>query len=174
AALTFQIGAVKDLAGNAKASNNAIAFTTADNAAPSLAGSSPANNASNVAVNTKVRLAFSEPIDPSSLNVTADDGTPLSGTTAYDDATASAVFTPSANLPGNTTINVSVAAGLADLEGKATTMPLTLSFQTVANSAQDVTAPTVMSSSPANDATGVAATQVISVQFSEAMLPSTV
>jgi methionine-rich copper-binding protein CopC len=174
AMLTFQIGAVKDLAGNAKAAPNAIAFTTADNAAPSIAGSAPANNASNVAINTKVRLAFSEPINPASLNVTADDGSPLAGTTAYDDATASALFTPAANLPGNTTVNISVAAGLMDLEGKATAMPLTISFQTVANSAQDVTAPTVMSSSPANNATGVPATQVISVQFSEAMLPSTV
>jgi hypothetical protein len=131
--------------------------------------------ATNVNINTKIRLAFSERINPSSLSVALDNsGTAIAGTTAYDDATASAVFTPGANLAGGATLNVTIAAGLSDLEGKATTAPLTFSFQTVANSAQDVTPPTVSSSTPANNATGVAATQVISVQFSEPMAPSTV
>jgi methionine-rich copper-binding protein CopC len=173
-ALSLQIGAVTDLAGNGKTSFNTIGFTTADNAPPSLVGSAPAAMAANVNVNTKIRVAFSERINPSSLSIALDTGgTAIAGTTAYDDATASAVFTPGANLAGGATVNVTIAAGLADLEGKATAAPLTFSFQTVANSAQDVTAPTVSSSTPANNATGVAATQVVSVQFSEAMAPST-
>jgi methionine-rich copper-binding protein CopC len=165
---------VTDLAGNAKASPNTIGFTTADNPAPSLVASAPADLATGVGVNTKIRLAFSERINPASLTVAVDNGTAISGTTAYDDATASAEFTPAANLPGNATIHVSIAAGLSDVEGKATAAALSFSFQTTANSAQDVTPPAVSSSTPANNATGVAAAQVVSVQFNEAMRSSTV
>lgn len=173
--LVFAIGAVADLSGNAKAAANTIALTTADNPAPALAAAAPANNAANVAVNTKIRLAFSEPVNPTtlSLSVTAN-GAPVSGATAYDGASMSAVFSPATNFAGGATVVATVAPGLADEEGKATSAAISVSFQTVANAAQDVTKPGIQASSPANAATGVLATASVQITFSEPMAPATV
>lgn len=169
-ALTLEIGAVTDLSGNAKAVTNTIGFTTADNAAPAISSSAPADGAMNVSINSAVRIAFTEPIDARGLDITSSAG---AGTFSYDAASATALFVPNANFSGGAMVTITVAAGLADLEGKATTAPMSFTFGTIANASQDVAAPTVMSTTPANNATGVGALQAVTVTFSEAMRPGT-
>ncbi|MBK7862118.1 MAG: Ig-like domain-containing protein [Archangiaceae bacterium] len=169
--LSFEIGAVTDLSGNAKAALNAIGFTTADNAAPGIAASAPANLAAGVNVNSAVRIAFTEAVDPSTLTVTSSAGP---GAVWYDAASASALFVPASPLPGGMTVTVTVAAGLSDLERKVTAADLSFSFDTIASSAQDVVAPTASQTVPANAATSVSALQAVTVRFSEPMRPATI
>lgn len=170
-ALTFEIGAVTDLSGNAKAATNSIGFTTADNAEPAIASTAPASGATNVNINSAVRIAFSEAIDERTLNITSSAG---AGQFSYDPASWTAVFVPAANFTGGQMVTITVAQGLADLEGKATTAPLTFEFTTVANASQDVTAPTVSAAIPVNGAMNVGPLQVVTVTFSEAMRPASV
>lgn len=169
-ALSFEIGAVADLSGNAKAATNTIGFTTADNLAPGIASSVPADGAMNVPVNSAVRIAFTEGIDDRTLSITSSAGP---GTVVYDPASASALFVPNANFTGGAVVTLTIAPGLEDDEGSATAAPLTLAFTAVANSSQDVTAPAVQSIIPADAAMGVAALQPVTITFSEPMRPAT-
>lgn len=174
--LSFTVGTgIKDLSGNAKAGTNTVGFTTQANSEPTLTAIAPADGATDVNVNVRVRLAFSEPIDPATLHVELSDGPQLlQGALSYDDSTASAVFVSAADLPAGATITVTVKAGLADKEGLATTADVTRSFTTVANSAHDITRPAVASTVPADSATGVSARPTIQISFSYPLDPTSV
>lgn len=174
--LTFTVGVgIADLSGNVKTGVNIVSFSTQPNTAPTLAAISPGDGATDVEVNRSIRLDFSEPISSATLAVTVSDGmTPIAGTVAYDDSTASAVFTPSANLPAGKTLDVKIAAGLADKEGEATTTEIARSFTTIANSANDVSKPAVSSTIPANNAMGISGKPVIQISFSEPLNPNSV
>lgn len=166
---------IKDLSGNAKTANNTVVFTTQSNAEPTLAASSPADAATNVNVNVAVRLAFSEPIDATTLVVEVSEGAAaIAGTLTYDEGTASAVFKPAADLPGGKTITVTVKGGLKDKEGLATTAELVRTFGTVANSSKDITAPTLSATVPAANAMGVSSRPALQLTFSEAMDPASI
>ncbi|MFT3711009.1 MAG: Ig-like domain-containing protein [Archangium sp.] len=176
AMLSFSLSTgIKDMSGNAKAAANTISFTTDLNPAPSIARVTPANGAMNVNANAKVRVDFSEAIEPGSLRLSLLDGTTaIAGNTQYDAASRSAVFTPLAALPANAMLTLTVASGLSDSEGATLTSDFTSAFTTIANSANDVTRPFVTSSTPSNMATGVRARPTVALNFSEAMNASTV
>ncbi|MFN7131924.1 MAG: Ig-like domain-containing protein, partial [Myxococcales bacterium] len=171
--LTLEIGTgIKDLAGNGRAQANSIAFTTGANTAPTVARMWPAAGSTNVNVNTDIRIDFSEPINPATLQVTVTSNalTNVPGTVSYDAQSATAIFRPNADLQASRTIAVSVGSGLADTEGAATTADIDVgSFTTVANSARDVSGPSVTTTTPANNATGQAAATAVTLRFSEAL-----
>ena len=92
----------------------------------------------------------------------------ISGTVSYSGTTAT--FTPSANLSVSTTMYTArITTGVQDLAGNAMASDFTWSFTTV-----DTIQPTVISTSPANGATGVAINSSITATFSEAMQSSTI
>ena len=65
--------AFDDATGNSYAgisSTTALSFTTEDNIAPTLSSSTPADNATGVAVNANIVLTFSESVSATSGNVT--------------------------------------------------------------------------------------------------------
>src|SRR6185436_5165697 len=96
-------------------------------------------------------------------------GTSVSGQVTYTAATNVATFTPSVGLaPG--TFTATITTGAKDAFGIALAANFVWTFTTAAT----VAPPTVVSTVPANGATGVAVNTTISATFSEAMNPATI
>jgi hypothetical protein len=170
---------VKDLAGNFMASPYVWTFTTgaaADTTAPTVVSTVPNNLVSGVAINTAISAVFSEAMDP--LTVTTSTFTLKQGLVsilgAVTYAGVTATFTPSGNLTANTSYTANISTGVKDLAlvGNALFSPYVWTFTT--GIAADTTPPTVVSTVPANLATGVAINSAITGVFSEALDPLTV
>jgi hypothetical protein len=146
----------------------------ADATAPTVSSTVPVNAATGVAINQTVSAAFSEAMDPSTINTatfTLKQGTTaVAGTVSYAGVTAT--FTPAGNLAPLTAYTATVTTGLKDLAGNALAANLVWTFTTGAT--PDTTRPTVSLTVPANAATGVAINQIITAAFSEAMDPVTI
>jgi hypothetical protein len=173
--ITVSTGA-KDAGGNPLAATFTASFSTAtapDTTAPTVTGTLPTNGAGNVSVGTLIGVTFSEQMDPSTITGSsialrvAATGAPVAGFVAYSAATNTAVFAPSVPLGYSTGYTIVVGTGAKDAAGNALAAVFTAGFTTVA--APDATPPTVLSTSPANGATNVAISSVITVTFSEAM-----
>ncbi len=174
---TITIGA-KDLAGNALPSNFVWSFSTGtapDTTAPVVSSTIPVNVATGVAINTTFAATFTEAMDPSTITaatviLTGPGATPITGTVAY--ASNAATFTPTSNLAAGTTFTATITIGAKDLAGNALASNFVWNFST--GTAADTTAPTVLSTSPVNTATGVPINKKINATFSEAMDPLTI
>lgn len=168
---------VKDPSGNAMTSNYVWNFTTGagpDVTAPTVISTDPVNAAIGVALNKKVSVTFSEPMDSLSATTsftlvnTTSGGTLIVGTVSYSGTTA--VFSPSANLAANTTYTGTITTGAKDVTGNAIAGKYVWNFTTI----KDATAPTVIATDPVNNATAVATDKKITAMFSEAMDPLTI
>jgi Ice-binding-like/Bacterial Ig-like domain len=116
---------VTDSAGNALAKNYVWTFTTGaapDTTPPEIVITSPANAATNVAVNQTVNATFTKAMDPltitpATFGLTGPGGVAVGGTVAYDPINFIATFTPTASLTGNSDYIATVTAGATDLAG---------------------------------------------------------
>jgi hypothetical protein len=120
---TITTGA-QDLAGNALAGNYVWSFTTGaapDIAPPAITSKDPASDETDVALNKKVTLTFSEAIDPSTINSTTftlkKGSVAVSGAVAYSGNMAT--FISSANLEPNTSYTATLSTGVKDLAGNS-------------------------------------------------------
>jgi len=172
---TITTGA-KDKAGNALAANITFNFTTAaapDTTAPTVLSVNPLTNATGVELNKHVALTFSEAMNPNTVNTTTftlkQGTTAIAGTVTYSGVVAT--FTPINSLGYSTVYTVAISTGAKDLAGNALASNNTFTFTTLAST--DVTPPTVLSTDPLDVATAVVLNKVVSVNFSEAMDPST-
>ncbi len=160
-----------DPEGRKLSGDTVFAFTTAEapeTTAPTLVSSTPANGAMGVAVTSTLQLVFSEKMDTASVSIATAPAVDW-GAATWSAGDTTATFTPVQALAASTAYQLSVSG--ADLAGN----PLSgadVSFTT--GSVADTTAPTVSSTSPAPDATGVSTTAQPSVSFSEAMAAGTV
>ncbi len=168
---------VKDRSGGALTTFtwNFTTGTAGDTTPPTIRGTAPADNASDVATTAKIAVTFSEPVDPASVTTTtfsvARGPVAVAGKVTLNGAVA--VFVPDAPLQANTTYTVTVTTGVKDLAGNNLTTNATWHFTTGTGS--DTLAPTVISTVPADGATGISlVTPSITVTFSEAMDPSTI
>jgi len=168
---------VKDIAGNAMVSNYTFSFTTtaaADLTPPTITSSDPANSATGVAITKAVNVVFSKALNATTVNATTftlkQGTTTVAGNVTYSGSTAT--YTPSASLAYNTTYTGTITTGVKDVAGNALASNYTFSFTTSA--APDLTPPTVVSTTPVSNATGVATSQAVGVTFSEAMTASTI
>ena len=125
---------VKDMAGNALASNTTFSFTTAaaqDIILPRINASNPLNNSTGVELNKVVSLTFSEAMDPLTINsntFTLKQGTnSIPGAVTYTDQTAS--FTPSAHFSSGLTYTATIS-GAKDLAGNVMAEDFEWSFTT--------------------------------------------
>ena len=173
---------VKDLAGDPMASNFTCSFTTAaavTKTPPTVISTIPTCNATDVASNTTVQAVFSEPMDPLTINsstftlaptaaLTAD----VSGTVAYAGTANTAFFYPTNNLAVSTSYTLTVTTGAEDLAGNALAEPFSCPFTTGPGVVD--TPPTVILTSPLNNATGVALNKTVDITFSKAMDPLTI
>jgi len=170
---------VTNLTGTAMANNFVWSFTTGattDTTPPRVISTNPANAATGVPVSQKIAATFSEAMDSSTINTTtftlADGTTPVSGAVTYAAVGTTATFRPSSNLAANTTYTATITTGARDLAGNALASNFVWSFTT--GSALDTTPPTVVSTDPANNATGVCINKAINATFSEAMDSGTI
>src|SRR5450759_4913148 len=168
---TITTGA-KDLAGNALASNNTFSFTTVlvpDIELPMLNSNDPLNDVTGVALNKVIAFTFSEPMAPLTINGTTftlmQGTTPVTGVVTYSGTTAT--FTPTTPLAAGLPYTATITTGATDVAGNALAAAQVLTFTTTD------AAPTVISTVPAIDATGVVLNIAVTATFSVPMDPLT-
>lgn len=120
---TITTGA-KDQAGNALASNYVWSFTAgmvADTTAPTVIFTSPVHGATAAPVNQKVQAAFSEVMDPATLNAatfTVKQGTtPVAGKVTA--LSSNAAFIPASDFEKGKVYTGTITTGAKDLAGNA-------------------------------------------------------
>lgn len=167
-------------------------FTTtglADATRPTVSVTTPADAAPAAPNNTRVSATFSEAMNPTTINGSSFTltnttlGTAVTGTVSYSVASRTATFTPTtpALLPGNNLFTATVTTIATDLAsnalaGNSAVLPAAgnhvWTFTTSAVS--DSTAPTVSTVNPADGATAVCLTRVVSATFNEPMNAATI
>jgi hypothetical protein len=127
--------ALKDVAGNALATNYTWSFTTsalADVTAPTALSVSPALNATAVAVNVKPTVSFSEAMNSGTITSTSfnlkQGTTVVPGTVTYSGTTAT--FTPATDLSSGKVYTGTVTTAVKDVAGNAMAANYTWSFTT--------------------------------------------
>src|SRR5205085_1424594 len=140
-------------------------FTTV-NAAPTVTGNTPANNATGIAVTVAPTATFSRAmnattITSSSFTLTPSGGSPVAATVSYSGSTAT--LTPSAPLANNTLYTAKLDTTVKAADGVALASAYSWSFTTVN------AAPTVTANTPASNATGVSLSVQPTATFSRAM-----
>ena len=169
---------VKDSAGIALAANYVWSFSTGSlitGALPTIISTTPATATpptTNVAINTSVTATFNEVMNAGTFTAAtftlAQLATPtvlVAGNVSYAGTTAT--LAPTANLLSATSYIATVTTGVTDLVGTAMAADYTWTFTTG-------TAPTVISTNPANAARGVALDRAVDATFSVAMNPATI
>ena len=129
-----------------------------------------------VATNMQLTAKFSRDMLASSVNSTSftvacPSGTPVTATVTYDTNNRLAVLRHASALPNNTTCEAKVSTAVTDTAGIPLASDYVWRFTTSA--VADNTAPTIIATSPANNATGVCLSKSVNVTFSEAMDPTT-
>ncbi len=136
---------------------------------PAVIATSPMNGATDVLLNADVTATFSSVMNPATINtttftLTGPGATAVAGAVTYSGSTAT--FTPAASLAALTLYTATVSAGATDPAGNPLAANYVWSFTTGA--------PTVISTVPANLATGVLVNSSISATFSEPMNAATI
>jgi len=120
-------GVLKDTAGNAYAGISdatTLNFSTPDTLAPTLASSTPADDATAVAVGSNIVLTFSEAVAAGTGDIVISDGTDTRTIDVTDTQVTisgnTVTINPTADLNPDTTYNVQLASGvLKDTAGNA-------------------------------------------------------
>ncbi|MEK7600726.1 MAG: Ig-like domain-containing protein [Patescibacteria group bacterium] len=159
-------------------------FTTLppDTTVPTVTAQTPADNATGVSVAVSPTVTFSEVMDPSSVNtntvklkLVAGDVDVTGVVVTLSDSRLVATLNPSSALDYSTNYYIWVS-GAKDAAGNnitAYTTAISQEFTTEVSSA-DVAAPTVVSVSPADNATNVGISTSIAITFNEEMMESTI
>ena len=144
-----------------------------DQSVPSITSTSPADDDTDVELDVVISITFSEEMD--SESITASAFSVMAGTTAVEGvityADSVATFTTASSLEPLTEYNVTLSADIESSLGVPMESDQSFSFTT---GEAELPIPTVMSSIPANEATGVALGVVISTSFSEEMDPESI
>jgi hypothetical protein len=163
--------AVKDAKGNALQTDYVWTFSTGATLSPVVIATDPVNNATGVPLNKIITATFNMPMDPLTLNATTftlkQGATTVAGVITYSSNTA--YFTPTLPLAINTLYTATITTGAKNTAGTTLANNYVWTFTT-----GTLTAPTVISTDPVNNATGVVLNKVISATFSEAMNPLTI
>jgi TolB protein len=103
---------------------------------PSVVRTAPAKGRTDVALNVRPAVIFSEPVDTRTVTTSTvslrRDGSPVSSTVRLIDANGlTAELTPSDSLQGETTYTLIVTAEIRDIDGEQLIEPVTVTFTTV-------------------------------------------
>ncbi|MEQ1794754.1 MAG: Ig-like domain-containing protein [Nitrospira sp.] len=171
---------ITDLAGNTLLPVLGTSFVTGVQAAestPLTVTMSPAGGDTNIALNAPVTFQFSRSVAPTTLTASTvtvtGSGGPIPGTVTFEQENRLVRWKP-ANLiqfAPNTLHTVSISTGVTDLAGVPMAAGVSSSFTTGAGT--DTTLPTLVSSNPSNNSTGLARTTTVSVTMSEPINPAT-
>jgi Bacterial Ig-like domain/Fibronectin type III domain len=152
--------AASDATGNTSSTTNLLSATPTapDTTAPTLISSVPSLNASVVPLNTQVQLTFSKAMNISTVTTSSSNLT-LGAATWNAGNTAVSFVTPS--LQNDTTYTILIAG--KDVAGNDLGGATTLQFSSVS------APPTVLSTSPTNNAVDIALNSKITLRFSRSM-----
>ena len=155
-----------------------------DTTRPLVVSTIPGNGATDVFTNSTITASFNEAMSPATIGNTTFTvvnttlgGTAVAGDVTYNAAARTATFTPTtpATLPDNTLFAATITTGARDLAGNALAANFLWTFTTGSGGAAlDKTAPTVILTNPADNATGVATNSAVNATFSEVMDPATI
>jgi len=165
---------VEDLAGNPMAADHTWTFTTIepDLIPPTIQYTIPPNGAGAISTGVSLAVMFSEAMAPATVTNVAftlkNGATPVPGTVALIGENQ-AVFTPNSDLSPNTTYTATVSGTVRDLAGNPIASNYAWTFSTFG---VDSTPPAIVSTNPANAATGVDINARVSVNFSEQVDPT--
>ena len=138
---------------------------------PIVIATSPTIGETNVALSTPISFTFNEEMNPATINqssFTAVYGsTSLAGTFTYSGNTAT--FTPNSNLLVNTTYVCKITTAVKDLRGNALQEDYIWTFSTGLN-----LQPTIISTDPISNETGVALNKIITATFNMPMDVATI
>ncbi|MEO7327711.1 MAG: Ig-like domain-containing protein, partial [Minicystis sp.] len=142
--------------------------------APTVIFTNPANGDIGVATNTKVSAAFSEAMDPATLDASTFTltraGAAVAATVTYTGTAA--ILAPKAALETNALFVATITTGAKNSAGNALAANYVWSFTT--RDAPDTTPPTVIFTDPADKAVAVANDIEIRAAFSEVMDSATI
>jgi hypothetical protein len=177
AAMSMVVNGLMDEAGNVASNLSGGSFTTAStlDKTPPTVTITPSNGTANLGLNTQVVLTFSESINPttisnSSVNLLNGD-VPLNLAISISADNRTVVLNSgAATLPAGATITATASHLITDLSGNALA-DTTSQFTTMA---AVTSAPSVLSSRPANGATNVPANTVITLFTSAPMNQGTI
>jgi hypothetical protein len=147
-----------------------------DTTAPTVLSVNPADNAASIAVNSNVTADFSEIMDAATISAatfTLKQGTTnVDGSVSYSGTTAT--FNPVNDLDGGLAYTATMTTEAKDVAGNAMAASKVWSFTTLVPVAIDLTAPTVLSVVPLNNAASIAVNNNVTATFSEAMDAATI
>jgi hypothetical protein len=174
---TITTGA-KDTSGTALAANKVWTFNTG--AAAGVTSTVPVSGAPNVPVIQKINATFNAPMTASTITtagtftvaVAGVGGAAVAGAVTYDAASNAALFTPTAALTASTQYTATITTAAQSAQGNPLAANYVWSFTT--GLAVNGSAPTVVSTIPANAAQLVPLNQKISATFSAPMDPTTI
>jgi ketosteroid isomerase-like protein len=173
---TITTGA-KDPTGAPLAADVVWTFTTAPT--PAVTATVPASGATNVPLNQKITATFNTPMTASTITAAGTftvavttGGAAVPGTVTYDAASQTAIFAPTAALTASTQYTATVTTAAQSAQGN--TLPANYVWNFTTGVATNGSAPTVISTNPADLATNVPLNQRIAATFSTSMDPSTI
>lgn len=158
-------------------SSNSAAPAAVASAKPTVTETAPADTNISVALNSKVTATFSESMDATTIDTLSftvvGAGEPaLTGTVSLDAATNTASFTPGSNLTISTVYTATLASNVKSSAGS--TLAADYVWRFTSGTTTDTAAPSVISTNPANAATGIALNGNLIANFSEALDLTTV
>jgi len=173
-------GDLTDLAGNPLGSDQVITFTTAlsrDITAPRWTATNPSHDQSGVPLNTRITLAFDEPLYAGDLSGSITvrvetTQTAVRGSLALEQENRRVVFVPDPDLTANTTYTIEIGEGLRDSAGNPLINPGTSTFTT--GDVVDQDAPELVWVDPVWEASDVPVTVRPQLLVSEPVNPMTV
>ena len=143
---------------------------------PLVVATNPVNTAINIPITHTILIDMTEAVTIASVTASTVTISPVVACTRSLSVSDTRInLNPDASLANDTTYTVTVlggSSGVKDVDGNPLPTSHVFSFTTIA--AADVTAPTVITKTPAAGATGVAVAANIVVTFSEPMLTSRV
>jgi methionine-rich copper-binding protein CopC len=154
-------------------STTALSFTTGDTSNPTLSSSTPADNATAVAIDANIVLNFSESVDAETGNITikktSDDSTvesfSVTGSKVSGSGSSQITVNPTSNFDPNIEYYVLIDATAFD--DSSSNSYAGISSTTALSFTSANVLPTLSSSTPADDATDVARDANIILNFSE-------
>ncbi|HKD79475.1 MAG TPA: Ig-like domain-containing protein, partial [Candidatus Angelobacter sp.] len=146
-----------------------------DTVAPAIVSVAPPNGSVNVGDNAQIRVLFSKPVNPltvnaNSIQLTGGGTTAVADSISFSNNNQSVVLVPHAPMPDNTLMTLTIA-GVTDVAGNAVATGST-TFTT--GTGPDLVAPAVINENPFNGAGNVPVNTPIMVETSEPIDPGTV
>jgi methionine-rich copper-binding protein CopC len=159
----------KDSSGTSMKNPYYFNFTTEQGTGPNpptVSSTTPADQATNVGINTNIAITFTEVMDKPVTEGAISASPGISGTFAWDGTAKIVTWDPTADLTASTkyTVTVSVAAKSAAGKNMAAAFSFSFTTGTVA-----IIPPTITDTSPANNDVDVPTNTKISMTFSKAM-----